>query len=371
MSSHPDIEVIVKNIIEKIRSLEHEVNCAVACVSGGVDSTTSAILAKKALGEKVYAVFIDTGFMRLNEGRRVREALKGLIDLEIHDYSEEFISRIENISDAEDKRIAFREIFYTTVKRIAAEKRCSWIVQGTIKADVVETVGGVKTQHNVLSEKLLERYGFKVIEPLADLYKHEVRAIAKHLGLPNWITNRQPFPGPGLLVRTVGKLYREKLELVRRLTDIVEEMLKDKGFSQYFPAIWEYNVIESRIEGGFELEVYGVKVTGVIEGKRSYGHPIIVKRYPADKNIYDLYKYFDTKSHPHILVDIGDKGKDRGEYVVALRIISTENFMVAEVPKVDFMELKSVAEKILAKEPKVRLVAFDVTPKPPATIEYE
>jgi len=364
-----DIASEANKIIERLSMLKKDVDCAIACVSGGIDSTTSAVIARKALGDKVYAVFIDTGFMRLNEGIKVREALRGLIDLEVHDYVDQFISRIEGLEDAEEKRIAFREMFYTTVKKIAEEKRCSWVVQGTIKADVVETVGGVKTQHNVLNENLLQKYSFKVIEPLIDLYKHEVRSLAKYLGLPNWLVERQPFPGPGLLVRTVGKMYRAKLEIVRRITDLVERWFSGRGFSQYFPAVWEYNVIDSRGIDELKYDVYNVKVTGVLEGKRTYGHPIVVKSYPMGIDVYNIYSKFDYSLYPHVLIEV--KSRDTGRYVVALRIVKTKNFMVADIGKVDLVELKTLAEEIMKLEPEVRLVAYDVTPKPPATIEYE
>uniref|UniRef100_A0A7C2V9I4 GMP synthase (glutamine-hydrolyzing) n=1 Tax=Ignisphaera aggregans TaxID=334771 RepID=A0A7C2V9I4_9CREN len=369
MGQYLELEARIRNIIENIKALEHEIDCAVACVSGGVDSTLSAVLAKKALGDKVYPVFIDTGFMRLNEGIKIQEALRELLDIDLYDFSEQFISRIEGISDAEEKRIAFRDMFYTSVKMVAEEKRCSWVVQGTIKADVVETVGGIKTQHNVLNEKLLERYGLRVIEPLIDLYKHEVRALARYIGLPASITERQPFPGPGLLVRAVGKLTREKLNLVKVVTDIVEDSLKDMGFSQYFPAAWEYDVIERSSIDGMTYEVYSVKVTGVVEGKRRYGNPVVVNSIPADTDsVYELYRLFDTQKHPHILVKLAEKSS--GDYVIAIRAVKTDNFIVAEVPRIDLGVLEALSRKILA-EPKVRLVAFDVTPKPPATIEYE
>lgn len=364
-----DVETILKNITRNLIEIRKEVDCAIACVSGGIDSTTSAILAKKVLGDKVYPVFIDTGFMRLNEGVKVREALKGLIDIEIYDYSEEFISRIEGLEDAEEKRVAFREMFYTAVKRIALEKGCGWVVQGTIKADVVETVGGVKTQHNVLNENLLRRYGFKVIEPLIELYKHEVRMLASYLGLPSWLIKRQPFPGPGLLIRTVGKMYREKLEVVRRLTDVVENWFNGKGFSQFFPAVWDYELLEVSKSNNIEYEVHKVKVTGVIDGKRTYGYPIVLNRYPWGSEVFEIYKQFDTVLHPHILINIAKK--DSGNFVVAIRIVKTENFMVADVGRVDIEELKALAKKIMDIEPKVTLVVYDITPKPPATIEYE
>jgi GMP synthase (glutamine-hydrolysing) len=364
-----DVEALLSKIYERLQPLSKEVDCAIACISGGVDSTTSAVIARKFLEDKVYGVFINTGFMRAGEGERVREALRGLIDVEVYDFSEEFISRVEGFEDAEEKRKLFRDLFYTAVKRIASEKGCSWVVQGTIKADVVETLGGVKTQHNVLTEELLKRYGLRVIEPLIDLYKHEVRALAKHLGLPSWLASRQPFPGPGLLVRVVGRVYREKLELVRRLTTLVEEKLSGKGISQYFPAAWEHNVVSTGEERGAVYEVHGVRVTGVVGGRRSYGHPVVVRRMPRDADIYSLYKEFDTVTHPHILIEI--ESRDRGKYVVAIRAVLTQDFMTADVAKLSIDELKSLAREIMSLEPEVKMVAYDITPKPPATIEYE
>ena len=364
-----DVEALLDRVYERLRPLSREVDCAIACISGGVDSTTSAVIAKRILGERVHGVFIDTGFMRAGEGERVREALRGLIDVEVYDFSEEFISRVEGLEDAEEKRKAFRDLFYTAVKRVASEKGCSWVVQGTIKADVVETLRGIKTQHNVLTEELLKRYGLRVIEPLVDLYKHEVRALAKHLGLPSWLIDRQPFPGPGLLVRVVGKVYREKLELVRRLTALVEERLSGKGVSQYFPAVWEHSVVDVGEERGFVYEVHGVKVTGVVEGRRSYGHPVVVRKVPGGVDIYSLYREFNTTTHPHVLVEV--ESRDSGRYVVAIRAVLTQDFMTANVAKLGVDELKHLAREIMSLEPSVKMVAYDITPKPPATIEYE
>lgn len=364
--AHVDRTII--DIIEGLRALSNKIDCAVACISGGVDSTTAAVLARMALGEKVHPVFIDTGFMRLNEAERVRCALRGLIDVEVHDYSESFISRVEGLSDAEEKRTAFRDCFYTTVREIAQGKGCSFVVQGTIKADVIETVGGIKTQHNVLNRELLLKYGLEVIEPLAGLYKQEVRAIAKRIGLPGYIVERQPFPGPGLLIRAVGRLYREKLELVRRITDLVEVALAGRGISQYFPAVWEHEVLEASRFNGLEYEVFTVRTTGVSGGKRSYGHPVVIKRWPDGADPYGVYKRFDTQRHPHVLVSLAERGT--GSYLLALRAVVTEDFIRAEVPRIDPIELEPLVREILRSR-EVRAVALDVTPKPPATIEYE
>ncbi|MEM0027642.1 MAG: hypothetical protein QXT53_07135 [Ignisphaera sp.] len=185
----------LSGIVEGLRSRYRDVNCAIACVSGGVDSTVAAIIAKIAFGDKVYPVFIDTGFMRIGEGLRVKEYLKNFLDIEIYDFSEQIISRVEGLEDAEEKRKAFRDAFYRAVKAVTEEKGCEWVVQGTIKADVVETIGGVKTQHNVLNEELLKRYGLRVIEPLINLYKHEVGNLPRSLDYPNKLLRDSPSQG--------------------------------------------------------------------------------------------------------------------------------------------------------------------------------
>ncbi|MEM4062097.1 MAG: GMP synthase [Desulfurococcaceae archaeon] len=363
-----DVSSLINRIVENLRKISSQVDCAVACVSGGVDSTVSAVLAKMVLGDKVHPVFIDTGFMRSNEAMRVVESLKELLKIEVYDFSESFVSRLEEISDAEEKRRVFRGLFYEAVKSIASEKGCSWIVQGTIKADVVETLGKLKTQHNVLDKQTLEKYGFKVIEPLVDLYKHEVRAVAELLNIPKAITHRQPFPGPGLLVRAVGKPTREKIRIVRELTDIVENLLSGKGFSQYFPAVWEYRVQDTVRRGDLEYWVFDVKVTGVTSGRRTYGHPVVVSSWPSSMDVYDVYKLVNTEDHPHVLVKLHEKTS--GSYVAALRVVKTVDFMTAEVPRVNPGELRELVQAI-SEHPEIRLVALDVTPKPPATIEYE
>lgn len=361
-------ESFVENLVERIKLRYRDVDCAVACISGGVDSTVSAAIARLALGERVHPVYIDTGFMRLGEAERVRQALRNLFDIEIYNFAEDIISSTEGLSDAEEKRVAFREGFYRAVKRIADEKGCSWIVQGTIKADVIETVGGIKTQHNVLNEELLRRYGLRVIEPIVDLYKHEVREVARLIGLPKQVVERQPFPGPGLLVRAVGKLYREKLELVRRATDIVERRLDGRGYSQYFPAVWEYRVAREGSTNGVDYVVFSVRATGVVSGARTYGHPVMVRGYPAGVDPWKLYSYFDSRSYTHTLIELVDRGE--GDYIAAIRVVETEDFITAEVPRIDLEDLKTLAREV-ALVPKIRAVAFDVTPKPPATIEYE
>lgn len=343
------------------------VNCAIACVSGGVDSVTATVIAKMALGDKVVPVFIDTGLMRCGEAEAVRSALSGLIDLAIYDYSNFIVSRLDGLSDAEEKRRAFRELFYNAVSDIARRHGCSHVIQGTTKADVVETLGGVKTQHNVLTQELLLKYGLRVIEPLRDLFKDQVKALAHHLGVPSSIVQRQPFPGPGLLIRAVGKFNRDKLNLVKYITKVVDERLSKCSYSQYFPAVWEYDVVNEGYLGSSLFKVFSVKTTGVVGGSRVYGHPVLVEGFD-ESNVVKLHEWFDAVKHPHILISLASK--DSGKYFVAVRVVETRDYVTASVPVIERSLLLKLAEELL-ESPGVRAVGYDVTPKPPATIEYE
>ncbi|MBS7621858.1 GMP synthase, partial [Candidatus Bathyarchaeota archaeon] len=173
---------------------------ALVAVSGGVDSTTCAVLTRKAVGENLVCVILDDAFMREGEPERVAEILSKepfKVPVKIVDVQERFLNAMKGLRDAEEKRKKFRETFYTVLSEIAKKENCRFLVQGTIRADVVETVGGVKTQHNVLEQigiNPMEKFGFKVVEPLLMLYKEQVRMVARHLGLPPEVSERQPFP---------------------------------------------------------------------------------------------------------------------------------------------------------------------------------
>ncbi len=365
-----DPKRFVENAVEELRTRYGDSDRVLAAVSGGVDSTTAAVLAYKALGNKVIPVFIDTGFMRMNEGVKVKEMLKDLMPLEVVDMSETFYRRIEGLSDAEIKRKAFRETFYQVISDLAKKLGCEYVVQGTIAADWVETFGGIKTQHNVLTDELMRKYGFKVIEPLRDLYKDQVRIVAKYLGIPNAIILRQPFPGPGLLVRTVGTFTREKLGVLKKATEVVEEVLQGRGISQYFPAIWEYDILEEGkacVDVCVSYKVFRVKATGVKDGGRVY-EPIALVEDVGSLNPYIVYKYFTDMKVSHVVVQTLDKGV--GKYFVSVRAVVTDDFMTASVFNMNDELLQELTNKLASVE-GVRAVGYDVTPKPPATIEYE
>ncbi|MBO3839942.1 MAG: ATP-binding protein [Thermoproteota archaeon] len=307
-----------KFIEEKIAFIKNEVrrNTAIVALSGGVDSSVTAVLGFKALGEGLKAIFLEDGFMRIGESEKVCKIFSRIgIDVKVYDVEKEFLASLRGIKDAEEKRKAFRETFYRTFSKIARELGASVVLQGTIAADIVETAGGVKTQHNVLEQigiNPLEKYGFKIVEPLKELYKNQVRLVAKELGLPDEIVNRRPFPGPGLSIRILGEIDEEKLSIIKSATLIVDEELADIECFQAFPVL---------LEG---------KATGVGEdSSRKYG------------------------------------------YIIALRIVESDDAMSAKYVKLDWHRLEKLRNRILKEVHGVTRVLYDITDKPPATIEFE
>ncbi|MDW8034625.1 MAG: glutamine-hydrolyzing GMP synthase [Nitrososphaerota archaeon] len=305
-------------INNKIEFLKKEIgnNVVIVALSGGVDSSVTAVLGFKAVGEKLKTVFLEDGFMRLGESERVCKIFDKIgIKVKVYDVQKEFISALRGIRDAEVKRKVFRETFYTIFSNIARELGANVVLQGTIAADIIETAGGVKTQHNVLEQigiNPLEKYGFKIIEPLKELYKNHVRLVAKELGLPDEIVNRRPFPGPGLSIRILGEVDEERLSIIKRATHIVDEELADVDCFQMFPVL---------LEG---------KATGIGENlSRKYG------------------------------------------YLIALRIVESTDAMTARYVKLEWSRLEKLRDRILKEIPEVTRVLYDITDKPPATIEFE
>jgi GMP synthase (glutamine-hydrolysing) len=252
--------------------------------------------------------------MRENEGEEVRTIFENLeITVDIIDAQQEFFEALKGKIDPEEKRKAFRNTFYTVFGREVLKSEARYLVQGTIAADIIETKGGVKTQHNILEQIGIDPekgYGFKVIEPLREIFKHEVREVAEELGLPERIHQRMPFPGPGLATRVVGEVTPERVALVRRATTIVEEEIAvQKPFQAFAVLLTD-------------------KGTGVEEGKRKFGDIIIV------------------------------------------RSVESRDAMTANPTEVPWNILKNISTRITTEIPEVTRVAYEITPKPPATIEY-
>ncbi len=358
---------VVRSIEESLTGLN--VDCAIAAVSGGVDSTTAALAAYRALGDKVKPVFIDTGYMRLGEADRVKGLLRNLLPIEVVDMSGEFHRATMGIWDAEEKRLAFRGAFYRALRSIADRYGCSWLVQGTIASDVIETHGGIKTQHNVVTD---EYTGLKLIEPLRDLYKDQVRELARLLGVPREIYERQPFPGPGLLVRCVGPCHREKLDVLREATDVVERLLKG---SQYFAAVWgdarrleEDLTLEARkTHPSVKVYTFLSRATGVKGDKRSYGPIALIEGVDDVETAMEIQSVV-TRARPDVTHVVMHLGEGRGRYYVAVRAVVTDDYMTADIVRLAPGEFSSIYK---ALEQLGSGIGYDVTPKPPATIEYE
>jgi GMP synthase (glutamine-hydrolysing) len=302
----------VEQAIKSMREVLPRGRAVVAC-SGGVDSTVCAVLAHQAFGERAHAVFLDTGFMRADEAPSVERALAGLgISLEVVPVAPRFFQALAGITDPEEKRRRFRATFYAVLAEILAEKGAEALVQGTIAADVAETRAAVKTHHNVLDwEAQVWPKVRVVLEPLRTLLKPEVRELARYLGLPEEFLGRQPFPGPGLAVRVVGEVTPERVELLRQATRIVEEETADLPAFQAFPIL------------------LAEKATGVKGGTRHYGE------------------------------------------VLVLRFVRSGDALSAEPLALPWERLQALVERLLRELPALSRVLYDLTPKPPATIEWE
>jgi len=391
----------VEKQVEEIRG-ELGNKRALVAVSGGVDSSTSAALVHLAIGKNLLCVMLDDAFMREGEPEKVTELLaKPRLNLPVRvlNVRERFLEEMRELKDAEEKRKVFRETFYRVLSETAHREGIQHLVQGTILADIVETAGGVKTQHNVLSQIGIsprEHYGFQIVEPLKTLFKGQVREVARYIGLSKEIAERQPFPGPGLSVRVVGEIKRDKLESLKKATALAEEKLAKHAPSQYFAVILDnvrtlrstqHSLIESQTakflglsSSQVEASVFEDKATGVRGGNRVYGEIAAVKVLASKKHVYqpeihDLMSLQDrilgeNLTFTRVFYAIREEAEAQ-PFVVAVRAIQTEDYLTAKVADIPWKTLNQIAEGILAECTNVSAVYYDVTPKPPATIEME
>jgi GMP synthase (glutamine-hydrolysing) len=281
----------------------------VIALSGGVDSSVCAALASRAIGDRLVPIYVDTGLMRKRETDRIAQMF-GHLQLQVVHAEDEFLSALAGITDPEIKRKAIGERFIRVFEREAKKTGALCLLQGTIYPDRIESEGGIKSHHNVGGMPSHTDFE-KVIEPIRDLYKDEVREIAGALGLPPEIQHRMPFPGPGLAVRIIGEVTREKIEVVREANWIVEEELVER----YRP--WQCFAA-----------VLGLG-TGVKGDNRVHG------------------------------------------WIVSVRAVNSRDGMTADPVEIPYDVLGAVACRITSEIPSVARVVYDVTPKPPATIEYE
>ncbi len=392
-----DVSAFIELQVQAIKETLGDKKALVA-VSGGVDSTVSAVLTHKAIGDNLVCVFIDDNFMRLGEAEQVKSLLSDEpmnLPVRVLNERQRFMEALNGLIDAEEKRKAFRKTFYETLRDAAVEENCKFLVQGTIKADIDETSSGIKTQHNILEQigiDPVEKFGFTVIEPLKTIYKHQVRAVARELDTPPELAERQPFPGPGLSLRVVGEITPEKLEEVKKATFIVEEQLSPHSPSQYFAAIFsgdtpkELKVLkrdaaeimklsESTVKAGTLAE----KATGILGGKRAYGTILTMALVDNDDRTIDpdyeklaRIKGYINDNYPEAtrLLLLVNK-KEKPGFIISIRAVKTRDYLTAEVMPIPWSTLMETSIRIFDSCPNVSRVYYDITPKPPATIEYE
>ncbi len=308
-----DQETFVKNKVSEIASAVKD-GIAINALSGGVDSSVVTMLAHRALNKKLKTYFINNGLMRAGEPEYVVSVFQERgVPVNLFDARDEFFTALKGKTDPEEKRQAITDTFYKEVfGRLVRENGAKHLLQGTIYTDVEETIAGIKRQHNILSQLGIdtnEAYGYTVIEPLVQLRKPAVRAIGKVLGLPEEIYNRPPFPGPALATRVIGEATPERIELVRKATKIVEQELAGTGAFQYMAILHED------------------KVTGMRKGARDYGLQIEVR----------CWESLDA--------------------------------VTASPTQLSFDLLNSLAERITNEVHGVVSVTYNITKKPPSTIE--
>lgn len=319
------IEEAVARIREQVGSEE-----VILGLSGGVDSSVAAALIHRAIGDQLTCVFVDHGLLRLDEGRMVMEMFAGRLHAKvIHvDASDQFLGHLKGVSDPEAKRKIigreFVEVFQAEAKKLKSAK---WLAQGTIYPDVIESGGAktkkavtIKSHHNVGG--LPETLGLKLLEPLRELFKDEVRELGVALGLPPEMVYRHPFPGPGLGVRILGEVKKEFADLLRRADAIFIEELRNARDAETGKTWYELT------SQAFTVFL-PVKSVGVMGDGRTY------------------------------------------DYVVALRAVQTSDFMTADWAELPYSLLKKVSGRIINEVRGINRVTYDVSSKPPATIEWE
>ena len=313
------VEDVIQKMVDEIKA---DVGSATAIIglSGGIDSSVATALAAEALGNKLTAVYVDHGFMREGETEAIRETFgKFNINFVVADAQQRFMDKLKGVSEPERKRKIIGEEFIRVFEEIAEKSGAEYLLQGTIYPDRIESgfrknSDVIKSHHNVAG--LPSNIKFKkIVEPLRDLYKDEVRKVATMLGLPKELVNRQPFPGPGLAVRIIGALTQEKVDITKKADAIVRQEIEKSCIAEN---LWQYFAV-----------LTDTKATGVKGDSRAYG------------------------------------------YVVAVRAAESREAMTANFAQIPYPVLEKISTRITNEIPEVTRVVYDITHKPPATIEWE
>jgi len=307
----------IKEKVEEISSVVGD-GSAINALSGGVDSSTVTMLAYKALGNRLKTYFIDNGLMREGEGELVVSLFQELgVRVRTVNAKRQFLGALKGKTDPEEKREAVTQTYYRDVfGKLVKHSGVKYLLQGTNYTDIEETVAGIKRQHNILEQLGIDtqkEYGYNVIEPLVQLRKPAVREVAKALGLPEQIYDRQPFPGPALATRIIGEVTSERVEVVRKATRIVEEVIEEELYGE---TAFQYLAI-----------LHEDKVTGMRKGKRDYGLQVEVRCWDSK----------DAKT--------------------------------GSPTRLSYGILNRLARRITTEVPGVVSVTYNITKKPPSTIE--
>jgi len=311
------------NVIEEqVANIKDQVGSgrAICGLSGGVDSAVAAALVHKAIGSQLTCVFVDTGLMRKDEGEQVVETFKRSQGIELIHVraADEFFSKLEGVTEPEAKRKAIGELFIRLFEKASGGiEEAKFLVQGTLYPDIIESgsehAATIKSHHNVGG--LPDDMEFELVEPLRSLFKDEVRAVGKELGLPDEIVHRQPFPGPGLGVRIIGEVTPDKVATLQEADFIVRDELGKAGLDRQ---IWQSFAV-----------LPDIRSVGVMGDERTYGYPCII------------------------------------------RAVTSEDAMTADWARIPYDVLEAMSSRIINEVAGINRVAYDITSKPPGTIEWE
>ncbi len=370
--------------------LKHARGKKVFCaLSGGIDSSTTYLLLKEAKINTI-PVFIDHGLMRIIKGVEERDYIKKFFpDLRVIDIRNEFLPKIYGEGNAEEKRKLFKAAYSEIISKVIREENCDLLADGTILPDIEESFGVkitdlketmsleeekvlmenhiegfVKSQHNVEIEYDVEA----TIQPVASLTKHEVRQILEYFNMPHDLIYRKAFPGPALSARIIGPVTEENLVFEKNVHDFIESSVEDYYKEKYGKTMIINNDGEQepfQIFAAISENILDKKVTGLVEGKRIYEMPL------CEKGEWDYEiltkKASQIKGYARLLYEL--KGKEEGQYDIVIRSVNSKDARTATVTNLPINLLNELSKKLL-QIPGTRFIYYDVTPKPPATIEY-